>query len=85
MLQASYRLLLLLGLSQWKFQLDKVHKELEPLKDTIEKLFWEACGRFPVWLVAGAEAGAGMQPGLPSINITWDFFHKCRDTWDVSL
>lgn len=39
-----------------EIELDKVHKELEPLKDTIEKAFWEAGGRFPAWPVA--EAGA---------------------------
>lgn len=45
-----------LGIVSVEIQLDKVHKELELLKDTIEKMFWEAGGRFPAWPVAEAEA-----------------------------
>lgn len=47
-----------LGTVSVEIRLDKVHKELELLKDTIEKTFWEASGRFPAWPVVGAEAGA---------------------------
>lgn len=53
-----------LGTVSVEIQLDKVHKELEPLKDTIEKTIWEAGGRFPAWPVAGAEQEQGMQPGI---------------------
>lgn len=59
-----------LGTVSVEIQLDKVHKELEPLKDTIEKTFWEASGRLPVRLVAGSEAGAR--------NATWPPQHQHR-------
>lgn len=78
MLQASYTLLLLLGLSPWQFQPDKVHQELELLKATIGKTFWE--------LVEGFQRGwlqeQGMQPGLPSTSITGDFY-PCVGTLGV--
>lgn len=84
MLQASYRLLLPLALSPWQFQPDKVHKELELLKATIEKnilgSWWKVSS------VAGSRSRskecslASPAPASPGISIT------CVGTnWDVVL
>lgn len=48
-----------LGTVSVEIQLDKVHKELEPLKDTIEKTFWKPVEGFQRGRLQAQEAGAG--------------------------